>query len=162
MVKEGVLTADEVKAKHTEILKELDTEFEMSKNYVPKFRDWVSSHWQGFKSPDQFASIRNTGVDPQVLREVGAKITEIPETFTPHKIVKRVYDARRKMFETGENVDWATAEMLAFGTLLNEGNHVAYPAKTSKEVRFLTDTRLSKIKVPAKGLYRCVTYTETK
>ena len=149
-----------MKAKHTEILKELDTEFEMSKNYVPKFRDWVSSHWQGFKSPDQFASIRNTGVDPKILKEVGAKITEIPETFAPHKIVKRVYDARRKMFETGENIDWAAAEMLAFGTLLNEGSR-AYPAKASK--RYVSH-RHAVIKDQSTGerLYRCVTYTETK
>ena len=60
LIKEGILTADEVKAKQAEILKELETEFELSKNYVPKFRDWVSSHWSGFKSPDQFASIRKT------------------------------------------------------------------------------------------------------
>lgn len=160
LVKEGVLTADEVKAKHTEILKELDTEFEMSKNYVPKFRDWVSSHWQGFKSPDQFASIRNTGVDPQVLREVGAKITEIPETFTPHKIVKRVYDARRKMFETGENVDWATAEMLAFGTLLNEGNHVRLSGQDVERGTFshrhavIKDQSTGERFVPLRNLYR--------
>ena len=49
--------------------------------------------------------------------------TAIPG-FTPHRVVKRVYDARAKMIETGEGVDWAMAEALAFGTLLEEGNHV--------------------------------------
>jgi len=35
-----------------------------------------------------------------------------------------VYDARKQMIESGEGVDWALAEALAFGTLLEEGNHV--------------------------------------
>ena len=35
-----------------------------------------------------------------------------------------MYEARKAMIETGQGVDWATAEALAFGTLLAEGNHV--------------------------------------
>ena len=51
-------------------------------------------------------------------------ITQLPESFTPHKQLKKVYEARRAMIETGEGVDWGMAEALAFGTLLAEGNHV--------------------------------------
>jgi hypothetical protein len=53
--------------------------------------------------------------------QVGYAITRLPEDFTPHKQIKRVYEQRRKMVETGEGVDWAMAEALAFGTLLSEG-----------------------------------------
>ena len=60
----------------------------------------------------------------ETLLKVGKACTTIPAGFTPHRVVKRVYDARAKMIETGEGVDWAMAEALAFGTLLEEGNHV--------------------------------------
>ncbi len=53
--------------------------------------------------------------------QVGYAITKMPEGFHLHKGVKRVYDQRRQMIETGEGVDWGMAEALAFGTLLSEG-----------------------------------------
>ena len=55
------------------------------------------------------------------VRQVGYAITRLPEDFKPHKQIRRVYDQRRKMIETGEGIDWAMAEALAFGTLLSEG-----------------------------------------
>lgn len=58
---------------------------------------------------------------PEILKNVGQAITTLPEGFTAHKGIQRVYDARKKMIETGEGVDWATAEALAFATLLVEG-----------------------------------------
>ena len=56
--------------------------------------------------------------------QVGQAITTLPEDFHPHKRIKKVYDERRKMIETGEGVDWGMAEALAFGTLLAEGAFV--------------------------------------
>jgi hypothetical protein len=61
-------------------------------------------------------------VKPEILKNLGQAITTLPDGFTAHKGIQRVYDARKKMIETGEGVDWATAEALAFATLLVEGN----------------------------------------
>lgn len=58
------------------------------------------------------------------MKTVGKAIATLPETFKPHKQVKKIYGDRAKMIETGEGVDWAVAEALAFATLLVEGNHV--------------------------------------
>ncbi len=63
----------------------------------------------------------------EVLKDVGMAITTMPEDFKPHKQVKRVYDQRKAMVESGEGVDWAMAEALAFGTLLIEGAHFCLP-----------------------------------
>lgn len=52
---------------------------------------------------------------------MGYAITALPENFQPHKRIKKVYDERRHMIESGEGVDWGMAEALAFGTLLAEG-----------------------------------------
>ena len=48
-------------------------------------------------------------------------ISSLPEGFSPHKGIKRVFDGRHKMVESGEGVDWGFAEALAFGTLVSEG-----------------------------------------
>lgn len=61
---------------------------------------------------------------PEILKNVGKAITTLPENFKPHRAVKKVYEQRAQMIETGEGIDWAVAEALAFATLLIEGNHV--------------------------------------
>ncbi|CAH9115056.1 unnamed protein product [Cuscuta europaea] len=102
----------------------LNEEFVASKDYVTQKRDWLSAFWSGFKSPEQLSRMRNTGVKPEILKNVGKAITTLPENFKPHRAVKRIFDDRKKMIETGEGVDWALGEALAFATLLVEGNHV--------------------------------------
>ena len=57
---------------------------------------------------------------------MGLAITELPENFNPHRRLKKIFEDRRKMIETGEGVDWGMAEALAFGTLLAEGLPFAY------------------------------------
>ena len=52
-------------------------------------------------------------------------ITELPKDMTPLKQLKRVYDNRREMVESGKGIDWGFAEALAFGTLLSEGGTCA-------------------------------------
>lgn len=68
--------------------------------------------------------IKPTGVKVEMLKKVGKAISNIPETFKPHPVVARDLKRKQQMFETGKDVDWSTAEALAFGTLLLEGNHV--------------------------------------
>lgn len=58
------------------------------------------------------------------MKNVGKAITTLPENFKPHRAVKRIFEDRAKMIESGEGIDWAVGEALAFATLLVEGNHV--------------------------------------
>lgn len=124
LIEMGQLSKEEIDALHKKVNSILNEEFISSKEYVPNRRDWLAAYWAGFKSPEQLSRIRNTGVKPEILKNVGKAITSIPETFKPHRAVKRVYDQRAQMIETGEGVDWAVGEALAFATLLVEGNHV--------------------------------------
>jgi 2-oxoglutarate dehydrogenase E1 component len=65
-----------------------------------------------------------TAVTMEQLQEVGRALTAVPRTFNANKKILRLLEHRKKMFETGEGVDWATGEALAFGTLLAEGQPV--------------------------------------
>lgn len=124
LIDDGTVTPEEVMEMRNRINSKMEEEFNSSKDYVPKQRDWLSSHWQGFKSPDQLSRIRDTGLPPEHLKNLGNLITTIPAGFTPHRVVKRVYEARRAMIDNGEGLDWAMGEALAFASLLDDGNHV--------------------------------------
>lgn len=124
LLETGELTQDDIDKIHKKVTSILNEEFQASKDYIPKRRDWLSAYWLGFKSPEQLSRVRNTGVKPEILKTVGKAITTIPENFTPHKAVKRIYEQRAQMIETGEDIDWGFGEALAFATLLVEGNHV--------------------------------------
>lgn len=65
-----------------------------------------------------------TGVDASVLRKIGDAIADSPKDFHVHRNLKRILAGRKKAIEEGKNIDWSTAEALAFGTLVLEGHHV--------------------------------------
>lgn len=124
LLESGHITKEDIERMEKKINSILQEEFENSKDYVPRKRDWLSAYWAGFKSPEQISRIRNTGVKPEILQRVGQAVSTLPENFKPHRAVKRIYDQRALSIETGEGVDWALAEALAFATLIVEGNHV--------------------------------------
>ncbi|KAG6578718.1 2-oxoglutarate dehydrogenase, mitochondrial-like [Cucurbita moschata] len=118
------VTQEDIEKIQSKVNTILNEEFMASKDYLPKRRDWLSAYWAGFKSPEQLSRIRNTGVKPEILKNVGKAITSLPDNFKPHRSVKKVYEQRAQMIETGDGIDWALGEALAFATLLVEGNHV--------------------------------------
>ncbi|XP_078445546.1 uncharacterized protein LOC144714634 [Wolffia australiana] len=124
LTESGCIAKEEIERINQKVNLILNEEFNGSKDYVAKRRDWLSAYWTGFKSPEQISRIRNTGVKPEILKRVGEAITTLPENIKPHKVLKRIFEERAQMIQTGEGVDWALGEALAFATLLVEGNHV--------------------------------------
>ncbi|WP_374763317.1 2-oxoglutarate dehydrogenase E1 component [Yunchengibacter salinarum] len=127
LVKQKLLAdMDDLKRLEGEFNDMLEEEFSAGRNYEVNKADWLEGKWQGFglaaKDPEKRRA--DTGVAETALRDVGKAITEVPENFNLHRTLKRVLDAKETMFESGTGFDWATAEALAFGTLLREGFHV--------------------------------------
>jgi 2-oxoglutarate dehydrogenase E1 component len=120
LVQEGVVTAEQVDAMVAEMETFLDQEFEAGKTYNPNKADWLDGKWADLGKPDVEAK-GDTGVKLSKLKDIGEKITAIPKDLDVHRTVKRVIEGRRTAVDTGENVDWALAEHLAYGTLLDEG-----------------------------------------
>merc|ERR1740121_2655456 len=65
-----------------------------------------------------------TGADLELLKKIGARLCEVPEGFKLHPGLKRQLAKKKQDIDEGVSIDWATAEAMAFGTLLLEGNHV--------------------------------------
>ena len=121
LIAEGVVTRDEVEAWISEFDTFLDKEFEAGKTYHADRADWLDGKWSGLGLPEGDERRGNTAVEMDVLKRIGDRITTIPDGITPHKTLARVIEGRRKAIETGEGLDWATAEHMAFGSLLDEG-----------------------------------------
>jgi len=124
LIEEGTMTKEEAKEIRDFTLQSYEADYEASKSHTPKPEDWLSSRWTGFKSPRQHSRIRPTGVDIEKLRYIGDKAGEVPEGFKLHRQMAKIFKARQAMAKTGTDIDWGTAEAMAFGSLLIEGNHV--------------------------------------
>lgn len=77
-----------------------------------------------------------TAVDLAILKEIGARITLIPEDFEIHKKLLRLVENRRQMIEGKIPIDWAMGELLAFSTLLWEGAPVRLSGQDSQRGTF--------------------------
>jgi 2-oxoglutarate dehydrogenase E1 component len=126
LIAEGVMTEGEVEKAKADWRARLDAEFEAGSGYKPNKADWLDGKWAGFKSADQEEDARRgvTGVDIAVLKDIGRKITRVPDGFRAHRTIQRFLDNRAKAIDSGVGIDWATGEALAFCSLLEEGRHV--------------------------------------
>jgi 2-oxoglutarate dehydrogenase E1 component len=124
LIEAKTISADEFEGMRSEFRAKLDAELAAADSYKPNKADWLDGRWSGLGQEDDEARRGNTGVDAETLREVGRRITTLPVDFNGHKTIQRLLENRRKMVETGEGIDWAMAEHLAFGTLVREGHAV--------------------------------------
>jgi 2-oxoglutarate dehydrogenase E1 component len=138
LIGEGVVTEGEVAKMRGDWRARLDAEFEAAQGYKPNKADWLDGRWTGLKAAREPEDPRrgNTGVAAETLRAIGKKITVVPPDFQVHKTIQRFLDNRAKAIETGEGIDWATAEALAFCSLLEEGHPVRLSGQDSERGTF--------------------------
>ncbi|WP_205479042.1 2-oxoglutarate dehydrogenase E1 component [Sphingomonas arenae] len=134
LIAEGVVDQAWIDEKTKQFTTHLEGEFEAGANYLPNKADWFEGRWAGLNRPDEpVGGRRNTGtaVSDATLDEVGRVLTTIPESLTVHKTLQRILDAKKQMFASGDGFDWATAEALAFGSLIAEGHNVRLSGQDS-------------------------------
>ncbi|HXC56782.1 MAG TPA: 2-oxoglutarate dehydrogenase E1 component, partial [Rhizomicrobium sp.] len=136
LVDEGTLTQAEADAMLKGFMARLDEELAASKTHRPDRADWLDGRWSGLAAAPKGDRRGDTAVPLETVREVGAALTRVPEGFALHKTIARQLEAKDAMFESGEGFDWATAEALAFGTLLLEDIPVRFSGQDSTEGTF--------------------------
>lgn len=126
LIAEGVISEGEFEKMKADWRANLETEFEIGQSYKPNKADWLDGAWSGLRSADNQDEQRRgkTSVPMKQLKEIGRKIATIPDGFRAHKTIQRFMDNRMQMVETGEGIDWAMGEALAFGTLCVEGTKI--------------------------------------
>src|SRR6218665_2311868 len=121
LVAEGLVSDADIDKLKAEWRANLEKEFEAGQDFRPNKTDWLDGVWKEMKRADVEGPRRGeTGYDLADLVKIGERLTTVPENFNVHKTVKRFMDNRAAAIESGQGIDWATGEALAFGTLLDE------------------------------------------
>jgi len=131
LIEAGVLREAEVDAFASRFVAELEAQFEAAKGYRPNKADWLEGAWAGLGEAPDDDRRGDTGVASERLHEIGRGLVTEPEGFRLNPKIARQLDAKRRAIESGEGIDWATAEALAIGSLCAEGTHVRMSGQDS-------------------------------
>lgn len=126
LIAEGVLTLEKAKAYEDEFNAFLEKEHETSKqNEKAIVWDFLKKAWEGYRhsTPADFITSPETGVAKKTLLELGKKLATLPADKKYFRKISKIFEDRLNAIE-GDKLDWGSAEMLAYATLLNEGHPV--------------------------------------
>ena len=136
LLDEGVLKPGEADEMRAGIRANLDSEYQVSEGYKPNKADWLDGRWAGFARTEEGELRGETGMEIDKLKDTGRRITVIPKDLNVHKTIGKLLEKRRDMVESGQGIDWAMAEHLAFGSLLMEGTPVRLSGQDSERGTF--------------------------
>ncbi len=136
LVKDGLIPEGEIEDMKAAFQAHLNDEFEIGKDYKPNKADWLDGRWSHLDKHGEEYQRGQTAIGPDTLAQIGRALTALPEGYPVHRTVARLLEAKAKMFDTGQGFDWATAEALAFGSLLTEGYGVRLAGQDSTRGTF--------------------------
>lgn len=115
--------------------KELAESKKIEKGVIDPF---LEKTWNDFKKPDEIEvhNGANTQYNIEKLREVGRKITALPNDKSFYRKTTKLMKDRQSQIEDGSKLDWAMGELLAYGSLVNEGIHVRFSGQDSARGTF--------------------------
>jgi len=121
LVADGLIPEGEIEDMKAAFQARLNEEFEAGKNFKPNKADWLDGRWSGLDRERADYEPGKTEISPELMAKVGRALSTPPENFDLHKTVARQLDNKAAVFKSGTGFDWATAEALAFGSLVAEG-----------------------------------------
>jgi 2-oxoglutarate dehydrogenase E1 component len=138
LIAEQLITQNEFDRMKADWRARLEVEWETGQAYKPNKADWLDGAWTGLRKADNEDEQRRgkTAVPAKTLKEIGRKLAEVPSDFEAHRTIVRFLENRARMIETGEGIDWSTAEALAFGSILMEGNPIRLSGQDSERGTF--------------------------
>ena len=136
LVRDGLIPEGEIEDMKATFQSYLNTEFEAGKNYKPNKADWLDGRWSKINRHGKEYQRGATAMTEETYDNVATALCRIPEGFPVHKTVQRILDAKSKSLTIGKNIDWATGEALAFGSLLTEDHSVRLSGQDSSRGTF--------------------------
>jgi 2-oxoglutarate dehydrogenase E1 component len=136
LVRDGLIPEGEIEDMKAAFQARLNEEFEAGKDYKPNKADWLDGRWAHLDREGQDYQRGKTAISKATFDEVGRALTRTPDGVVLHKTVQRLLETKAEMFKTGKGFDWATAEALAFGSLLTEGFPVRLSGQDSTRGTF--------------------------
>ena len=127
------------KAMLDEFTKTLEDANSAAKSYKPNKADWLEGHWAGFTPVDQQEvelTEEPTAIPTETLKQIGAALAQVPDDFNLNPKIARQLEAKQQAIDSGEGIDWATGEALAFGSLLLEGSRIRLSGEDTQRGTF--------------------------
>ncbi|KAJ5103810.1 hypothetical protein N7532_004339 [Penicillium argentinense] len=128
LVQEGVISLEEVKKMEMHVWSQMSESLEKSKSPEAVEGEYLTAPWVGMKTPAEVAQevllAKSTAVSRDVVHTVAGKLGIPEKPFEVHKSLRRILQKRQQSLLDGQDIDWATAEALAMGSLCLEGHHV--------------------------------------
>ncbi len=126
LIKDGVMSQGEVDTLFNTVNTELETAYEQAKSYKPNKADWLEGEWEGLTVAPSKDEIRRgeTHLSSSKFEEVAAALVQKPSNFNLNRKVSKRVDVISKAYESGEGIDWASGEAMAFGSLLLESTPI--------------------------------------
>lgn len=131
LMKEGVLTQGRLEEMEAGWRELFENALNYARDFMPKQQVFAfGGLWEGLgPAGDDWSA--ETAVDFATLRRIVEGVRRLPPDFTPHPRVAKLLEERDRMVQPEGKVDWACAEMLAFGSLLLEGTPVRLSGQDS-------------------------------
>jgi 2-oxoglutarate dehydrogenase E1 component len=124
LIMRGDLTTDETEAIDQEFQAKLQKAQEEVKAHPPqRGMPGFAGRWSGFTNQYSYAPVP-TAVPFETMWEITEGLTRLPDNFTLNPKIARLLEVRRADLERRQPIDWAFAELMAFGSLLLEGTPV--------------------------------------
>ena len=120
---ENTLPSLDVASIKADIIATLEYGFDQAKTIIKgDITSFLGNQWDGLRkaTPADFQASPITAIAESTLLEIGRKLTALPDGKTFFRKIIKMQDDRKTMLETGK-LDWAMGELIAFGSLLNEG-----------------------------------------
>ncbi|WP_303977556.1 2-oxoglutarate dehydrogenase E1 component [Dongia mobilis] len=136
LIDEGSMSQAEVDSIMNAFQARLEAEFEASTSYKPNKADWLEGAWAGLAAASDDDRRGETSLSDEKLQMIGKALTTTPATFNLNRKITRQLAQKEEMFKTGEGIDWATGEALAFGGLLDESFGVRLSGQDCKRGTF--------------------------
>lgn len=122
LIDEKVVTEADIIEMKKKINNKYEEGYIKSKTHSFKSEDWVTPDWEQIKNLGADIQMQlQSGLPLERVKDIGRRITTLPEDSEFHRQVRKIFDLRLKSFESGKEIDWGTAEALAFASLIQDG-----------------------------------------
>ncbi|RDE24507.1 2-oxoglutarate dehydrogenase E1 component [Motiliproteus coralliicola] len=123
LIAEGVIDQAESKAMESDYRQSLEDGRHVAKSLVTEPNEELFVDWRPYLGHEWTHSY-DTRVDPQLVKELAAKLDHVPEGFTIQRQVQKILEDRKRMGSGAMPINWGFAETMAYATLLAEGHPV--------------------------------------
>ncbi|MCR1023627.1 2-oxoglutarate dehydrogenase E1 component [Cellulophaga baltica] len=124
LIAEGIIDENYISKLEQEYKDSLETELEDSrKEDKTVITPFMADEWKGFVSvqEDEMVKPIDTSYPKEKLTQIANSLTSLPKGKKFLRKVDKLVEDRRKMFFENDSLDWAMGELLAYGSLLQEG-----------------------------------------